>query len=84
MADLKVEIVSIEGTVFNGTCHLIVVPSASGEIGVMYGHEAIISNLNNGDIKIFDSSNNIIKQIPIDKGFAEMQNQDKLLILINQ
>lgn len=84
MAELKVEIVSIEGAIFNGTCHLVVVPATSGEIGVMFGHEAIISTLKNGEIKIFDSSNNIIKQIPILKGFAEMQNQDKLLILVNQ
>lgn len=83
MADLKVEIISIEGVLFNGSCNMAVVPSINGDVGVMYGHESIIVNLRQGEINLYDNSNNIIKSVSLEKGFAEMQGEEKLLILIN-
>lgn len=83
MADLKIEIISIEGTVFKGFCHIAVIPSSSGDLGIMFGHEAIISNLREGEINLYDNSQNIFKTIPVKSGFAEMQGEEKLSILIN-
>ena len=83
MADLKIEITSIEGSIFKGSCHIAVVPSDSGNLGIMFGHEAIISNLQEGEIQLYDNSQNIFKTINIKGGFAEMQGEEKLLILIN-
>ena len=83
MADLKIEIISIEGTIFKGSCYIAVVPSASGDLGIMFGHEAIISNLRDGEIKLYDNSQNIFKTIAVKSGFAEMQGEEKLSILIN-
>jgi F0F1-type ATP synthase epsilon subunit len=83
MSDLKIEIISIEGSVFKGSCNIAVIPSNSGDLGIMYGHEAIISNLREGEIKLFDNSQNIFKTIDVKGGFAEMQGAEKLLILIN-
>ncbi|MBM3590074.1 MAG: hypothetical protein FJX30_01685 [Alphaproteobacteria bacterium] len=83
MADFKVEITSIEGVLFGGLCQMVVLPSISGDIGVMRGHESIISNLRVGEIQIFDNLNNVIKSIAISGGFAEMQSEDKLLVLVN-
>ena len=84
MADLKVEIVSVEGVLFKGSCAIAVVPALSGDIGIMHGHEAIISNLSQGEIKLIDSADNIFKSFAIEKGFAEMQGEEKLSILVNQ
>ncbi len=83
MSDLKIEIISIEGLIFKGSCHIAVIPSNSGDLGVMFGHEAIISNLGEGEIKLYDNSQNIFKTIPLKGGFAEMQGEEKLLVLIN-
>ena len=47
------------------------------------GHESIISNLRVGEIQVFDNLNNIIKSITVSGGFAEMQSEDKLLVLVN-
>ena len=49
----------------------------------MYGHEAIISNLREGEIQLYDDSQNIFKTVDIKGGFAEMQGEEKLLILVN-
>ena len=83
MADLKIEIISIEGTIFKGSCYIAVVPSSSGDLGIMFGHEAIISNLREGEINLYDNSQNIFKTIAVKSGFAEMQGEEKLSILIN-
>jgi F-type H+-transporting ATPase subunit epsilon len=83
MSDLKIEIISIEGPVFKGSCNIAVVPSNSGDLGIMFGHEAIISNLRDGEIKLYDNSQNILKTVAVKGGFAEMQGVEKLLILIN-
>lgn len=83
MAELKIEVISIEGVIYSGVCSMAVVPSASGEVGIMKGHESIISSLRSGEIQIYDSSNNIVKAIQVKSGFAEMQSEDKLLVLIN-
>jgi F-type H+-transporting ATPase subunit epsilon len=83
MSDLKIEIISIEGCVFKGNCNIAVVPSNSGDLGIMFGHEAIISNLREGEIKLYDNSQNVFKTVAVKGGFAEMQGEEKLLILIN-
>jgi F-type H+-transporting ATPase subunit epsilon len=83
MSDLKIEIISIEGPVFKGSCNIASVPSFSGDLGIMRGHEAIISSLREGDIKLYDNSQNIFKTIAVKGGFAEMQSEEKLLVLID-
>lgn len=80
--NLNVEIASPEGLLFKGLCHLAVIPAVSGEIGVMDIHESFITNLKDGEIKIVDDQQNLIKAFNIESGFAEMQNS-KLIILIN-
>jgi F-type H+-transporting ATPase subunit epsilon len=83
MSDLKVEIISPEGQIFYGVCHMAVIPATLGDIGVMHGHEAVITTLRQGEIMIYDNKNTLIKSLKIDDGFAEMQGVEKLLILID-
>ena len=61
MSKLNLEIISPTGVVFKGECQMAVVPSAAGEIGVMYGHESVIASLKDGCIAIYDEKENLIK-----------------------
>lgn len=79
---LHIEIISPTGVVFKGTCHMAVIPSVEGDIGVMHGHESLIANLKSGAVIVYDNKEKIIKSIDIDSGFAE-QSAEKLLILID-
>ena len=79
--ELHVEIISPEGYLFDGLCHLAIVPSVSGEIGVMSDHESFLAKLQEGKIAIFDDNQNILKEFYIKNGFANMFN-NKLLVLI--
>jgi F-type H+-transporting ATPase subunit epsilon len=84
MSNLQVEITSITGSIFSGSCYMAVLPTISGEVGVMQNHESIISSLTDGEIKIFSSDNNLINSFKITGGFAEIENNSKLLVLIDQ
>jgi F-type H+-transporting ATPase subunit epsilon len=83
MLNLKLEILSPSGVIFKGDCAMVVVPSAAGEIGVMKGHEAFITNLQEGQVAIYNDQQEIIKSFEVKAGFAEMQSEEKLLVLLD-
>lgn len=83
MSNLKLEIISPAGVIFKGECGMAVVPSISGEIGVMFGYEAFIAALREGQISVYDDKQNLIKSFDIKSGFAEMQSEEKLLVLLD-
>ncbi len=78
---LHLEIISPTGVLFKGVCHMVVIPSVEGNIGIMHGHESIMAALQSGQIAIYDDKQNIIKTFEIESGFAE-QSLEKLLILV--
>ena len=82
---LELEIVSPHGVLFVGSCHMAVVPSVSGDLGVMLGHEAFTATLHEGKIAIYDEKQNIIKEVEITSagGFAQIDSGTKLLVLVN-
>ena len=82
MSALNLEIISAKGTVFNGQCHLTIVPSVDGEIGFMSDHEAVIARLRKGQVIVQDENQNTIKEIEVDSGYAEMCD-NKLIVLLD-
>lgn len=80
MANLNLEIISPNGVLFKGPCHMAVIPSVEGEMGIMAGHEAVIVNLKAGQVSVYDDKQNLIKTFEVESGFAE-QSAEKLLVL---
>jgi F-type H+-transporting ATPase subunit epsilon len=80
--ELQVEIISPEGFLFSGSCHLVTIPSVEGEIGFMADHESALAGLKEGKIAIFDAYQNILKEFSVTSGFAEMFG-NKLLVLVD-
>jgi len=83
MAHLMLEIISPTGVLFKGDCAMATVPSVEGEMGLMYGHEAVVAALGEGQVKIFDDKQNVVKTFDVKSGFAEMQGTKKLLVLLD-
>lgn len=83
MSNLNLEIISVTGVVFKGQCNMAVVPSVEGDIGVMFGHESLITKLREGQITIYDDKQNIVKQIDVKGGFAEMHAAETLSVLVD-
>ncbi len=80
---LNVEIISPAGVIFHGECLMAVVPSITGEIGVMQGHEAFIATLAQGTVKIYNDRQEITKEIEVTGGFAEISDDKKLVVLLD-
>ena len=83
MSELNLEIISAKGPIFVGECHMAVVPSVEGDIGIMKDHESVIAKLKEGKITIHDKQQNIIKEVEVQSGYAEMASADKLIVLLD-
>jgi F-type H+-transporting ATPase subunit epsilon len=83
MSNLNLEIIAPSGVLFKGECHMAVVPSVDGDIGIMHGHEAVIAALRAGTVDIYDEKQNLIKSFEVISGFAEMESLSHLVVLLN-
>ncbi|MBU6339430.1 MAG: hypothetical protein KGQ36_05635 [Rickettsiales bacterium] len=83
MSELNLEIISAKGLVFKGQCHMVVVPSVEGDVGIMHGHESIIARLREGKVSIYDAAKAIIKEFDVVSGYAEITSADKLIVLLD-
>jgi F-type H+-transporting ATPase subunit epsilon len=80
MNNLEIKIVAPEGILYEGHNNLAIIPTISGEIGVMANHESLVTSLTKGDIKILDESEKIIKSIAVKDGFVEIKDRNLLIL----
>lgn len=52
MADLHVELVAADRSVWSGEAHLVVARTGSGDIGIMAGHQPVLGVLESGPVTI--------------------------------
>jgi len=83
MAELELEIISKTGSLFSDKAHLVVVPAIGGEIGFMYDHELVITELKEGKVQVFDESEKLLKEFDVKSGYAHMQDDHKLIVLVD-
>jgi F-type H+-transporting ATPase subunit epsilon len=75
MADkLHFELVSPERLLRSGEVHMVVVPGAEGDFGVLAGHAPFMSTIRPGAIDVYDEANGPATRIFIDGGFAEVND----------
>jgi F-type H+-transporting ATPase subunit epsilon len=70
MATLKLEIITPTEKIFEGDVDSVQLPGAEGEMGVLPGHEALISELHAGELVI--TQNGKTQVMAIGEGFAEI------------
>lgn len=73
MADLHFELVTPERLVRSEDVHMVVVPGAEGDFGVLAGHAPFMSTLRNGEIAIYRGGMSVEpERIAVEGGFAEV------------
>jgi F-type H+-transporting ATPase subunit epsilon len=70
MATLKLEIITPTAKVFEGDVDSVQLPGAEGEMGVLPGHEALVSELSAGELHIVQNGQTQV--LAIGEGFAEI------------
>ena len=57
MATLKVDVVSVEKSLYSGEAKFVVLPGEAGELGILPGHTPLISRIRPGVVKIVHEDN---------------------------
>ena len=70
MATLKLEILTPDAKVFEGVVDMVQLPGVEGEMGVLPMHEALVTQLNAGEVRIVQNGRTQV--MAIGEGFAEI------------
>jgi F-type H+-transporting ATPase subunit epsilon len=70
MATLKLEIITPEGKTFEGDVDSVLLPGTEGDMGVLPQHEALVTQLNAGELHIVQKGRTEV--LAIGEGFAEI------------
>ncbi len=76
-----VEIVTPDGPVYEGEAHMLIVPGAAGEIGVLARHAPLVATLKAGSTRIHVGSNELI-ELATGPGFFKVE-LDRALALVD-
>jgi F-type H+-transporting ATPase subunit epsilon len=72
MPDLHFELVTPEKLVRSDDVHMVVIPGAEGDFGVMAGHAPFMSTLRDGEISVYRTAGGEPERIAVSGGFAEV------------
>jgi F-type H+-transporting ATPase subunit epsilon len=73
---LKFELVTPERLVRSEDVHMVVVPGAEGDFGVLEGHSPMMSTIrDNAELEIYASAGAIPEKLTITGGFAEVSDK---------
>ena len=79
---LTVRVIAPDKTVWDATAEEVILPSTTGQLGILTGHAALLSALDTGVMRVRASKNSSWTAIALMGGFAEVE-QDELTILVN-
>lgn len=77
---MNLTVLTPEREIYNGTVTSVKVPGVSGQFEILKGHAAIVSSLNQGTVRIIDTSNGT-KTFTIEKGFVEVLRDEVSLLV---
>lgn len=69
-ATLRLEIVTPEAKIFEGDVESVLLPGVEGEMGILPQHEALVTELNAGEVRIVQDGKTQV--LAIGEGFAEI------------
>ncbi|MGX5357724.1 F0F1 ATP synthase subunit epsilon [Kocuria sp. KH4] len=82
MAEMIVEIVSLERSEWTGTARMVRVRTSEGDIGILPGHEAVAGLLRPGDFAL-DPVDGARVEGTIDSGFVFVDNDRVTIVADN-
>ncbi|MFM7405470.1 MAG: ATP synthase F1 subunit epsilon [Cuspidothrix sp.] len=79
---LTVRVISPDKTVWDAEADEVILPSTTGQLGVLSGHAPLLTALDTGVMRVRASKNASWQAIALLGGFAEV-DQDEVTILVN-
>ena len=81
MARLEVDLVASDRTVWSGEATMVSAPAADGDIGVLVGHEPVLSLLRSGTVRIHGCDGSVHRAV-IDSGFLSVDS-DRVTVVVD-
>lgn len=78
---MKVDIVSTEAVLWEGTASSVVVPAVNGELGILPGRQPILAVLRSGDVRI-TAEDGTKETIAVRAGFVSV-DQDVVEVVVD-
>jgi F-type H+-transporting ATPase subunit epsilon len=72
---LHFELVTPERLIRSEDVHMVVVPGAEGDFGVLEGHSPMMSTLRDGSITVYASAGAAPETLTVSGGFAEVNDK---------
>ncbi len=79
---LTVRVVSPDKTVWDATAQEVILPSTTGQLGILSGHAPLLTALDTAVMRVRPAQNQDWVAIALMGGFAEVEN-DEVTILVN-
>lgn len=79
---LTVRVVAPDKTVWDGTAEEVVLPSTTGQLGILTGHAPLLTAVDTGVMRVRLDKKNDWTPIALMGGFAEVENNE-VTILVN-
>ena len=83
MADIEVEIVGTEGKLWSGLARQVGAKAGEGEIGILAGHEPVLSVLRPGEVRVFPVGGGAPQRWQVEGGFLSFDSSH-LTIVVDQ
>ena len=79
---LTVRVISPDKTVWDAQAEEVILPSTTGQLGILTGHAPLLSALDTGVMRVRATKNSNWQAIALLGGFAEVENNE-VTILVN-
>ncbi|MDO8108268.1 F0F1 ATP synthase subunit epsilon [Isoptericola sp. b441] len=81
MANLEVELVARDRTVWSGDATQVSAPAAEGEVGILVGHQPLLAVLKPGTVRIFGLDRSVL-EAKVDAGFISVDD-DQVTVVVD-
>jgi F-type H+-transporting ATPase subunit epsilon len=81
MAQLEVDLVDTDGTIWSGTARQVSAPASDGEIGILAGHTPVLSVLRHGEVRVIEEGGTVHRWT-VEGGFLSVDD-DQVTVVVD-
>jgi len=80
VANLEVDLVAADRTVWSGEARMVSAPAADGDIGILAGHAPLLAVLRPGSVRIHGTDGDVLTA-QVDAGFLSVDDNQVTLVV---
>jgi F-type H+-transporting ATPase subunit beta len=81
MAQLEVDLVDTDGTIWSGSARQVSAPASDGEIGILAGHTPVLSVLRRGEVRVIEDGG-AVHRWTVEGGFLSV-DEDQVTVVVD-